>query len=214
MPPHWVRFVKTNRNLRGTRIMAKKILMLIGDFVEDYEAMVPYQMLLMAGHRVDTVCPGKKAGETVKTAVHDFEGDQTYTEKTGHHFAVTADFDRADPAAYDGLVIPGGRAPEYLRLEPRVLAIVRQFAEAEKPIASICHGAQILSAARVIEGKEICAYPAVAPEVELAGARFISNNETFTNAHVDDPFVTAPAWPAHPQWMGKFLELLGTRIET
>jgi len=193
--------------------MAKKILMLVGDFVEDYEAMVPFQMLVMAGHRVDAVCPGRKAGDKVKTAIHDFEGDQTYSEKVGHNFEINADFDSVDPAGYDGLVIPGGRAPEYLRLESKVLDIVRHFAAAGKPIAAICHGAQILSAARVIEGYEISCYPAVAPEIELAGAKYIGPNATYSNAHVDRNFVTAPAWPAHPEWMGQFLRLLGTRIE-
>jgi len=192
--------------------MAKRILLLAGDFVEDYEVMVPFQVLMMAGHQVDAVCPGKKAGDTVKTAVHDFEGDQTYTEKPGHHFALNADFDSVDPDQYDGLVIPGGRAPEYLRLNDRVLEITRHFAANGKPIAAICHGAQILSAAKVIESIEISCYPAVAPEVALAGAKYIPNNETFSNAHVDKNFVTAPAWPAHPLWMKKFLELLGTQI--
>lgn len=192
--------------------MAKRILMLVGDFVEDYEAMVPFQMLRMVGHQVDSACPGKKPGDTVKTAVHDFEGDQTYTEKVGHNFEITADFDQVDPASYDGLVIPGGRAPEYLRLHAKVIDIVRHFARAQKPIAAICHGAQLLSAARVIEGVEISCYPAVAPEVELAGASYIPNNPTYSNAHVDRCFVSAPAWPAHPEWMRRFLELLGTRI--
>ncbi len=192
--------------------MAKRILMLVGDFVEDYEAMVPFQMLQMVGHQVDAACPGKKAGDTVKTAVHDFEGDQTYTEKAGHNFAITTDFDQLDPASYDGLVIPGGRAPEYLRLHAKVNDIVRHFARAQKPIAAICHGAQILSAAGVIEGVEISCYPAVAPEIELAGARYIPHNPTYSNAHVDRCFVTAPAWPAHPEWMRRFLELLGTQI--
>jgi protease I len=189
--------------------MAKRILMLVGDFVEDYEAMVPYQILTLVGCQVDVVCPGKRKGETVKTAVHDFEGDQTYTEKVGHNFEITADFDQVDPNHYDGLVIPGGRAPEYLRLNPKVIEIVRFFAHAQKPIASICHGAQILSAARVIEGAEISCYPAVAPEIELAGAKYVPPNSTYSNAHVDKNFITAPAWPAHPQWMGKFLKALG-----
>lgn len=193
--------------------MAKKILMLVGDFVEDYEAMVPFQMLAMVGHQVDVVCPGKQPGDTVRTAVHDFEGDQTYTEKVGHNFAITADFAQIDAASYDGLVIPGGRAPEYLRLNDRVVEITRQFAQAQKPIAAICHGAQILSAARVIEGYRISCYPAVAPEVELAGASYVEPNGTYSNANVDRNFVTAPAWPAHPEWMRKFLELLDTRIE-
>ncbi|HGY57083.1 MAG TPA: DJ-1/PfpI family protein [Caldithrix abyssi] len=191
----------------------KKILMLVGDFMEDYEAMVPYQMLLMVGHSVDAVCPGKKAGETVKTAIHDFEGDQTYTEKVGHNFRVTANFEQVNPADYDALLIPGGRAPEYLRLDDRVLEITRHFAEANKPIAAVCHGAQILSAAGILKGRSCSAYPAVKPEVELAGGTWIANNETFTNAHVDGNLVSAPAWPAHPEWIGKFLQVLGTKIE-
>ena len=125
----------------------KKILMLVGDFVEDYEAMVPYQILLTAGHEVDTVCPGKSHGDSVATAIHDFQGDQTYTEKPGHRFAINADFDAAEPSRYDALVIPGGRAPEYLRLDPRVLEMTRHFFDTSKPVAAICHGAQILSAA-------------------------------------------------------------------
>ena len=138
----------------------KKILMLVGDFVEDYEAMVPYQCLTMVGHQVDTVCPDKKHGESVATAVHDFEGHQTYSEKPGHNFAITAQFDELNEADYDALVIPGGRAPEYIRLNPRVLEIVRNFSIADKPIASICHGQQILAAAGVVQGKTCTAYPA------------------------------------------------------
>jgi protease I len=192
---------------------SKRILMLVGDYVEDYEAMVPFQMLLMAGHRVDAVCPGKRSGQSVRTAIHDFEGDQTYSEKRGHNFALTADFDGLDPSAYDALVIPGGRAPEYLRLDERVLAIVRHFAEQKKPIASICHGQQILAAAGIVEGKCCTAYPAVRPELVRAGARWADVNATFSNAVVDGNLVTAPAWPAHPEWIRKFLELLGTKIE-
>jgi protease I len=192
---------------------AKRILMLVGDYVEDYEAMVPYQMLLMVGHQVDTVCPGKKPGDSVRTAVHDFDGAQTYSEKPGHNFAVTADFDAVEPAQYDALVIPGGRAPEYLRLNDRVLAIVRHFAEADKPIASICHGQQILSAAGVVGGRTCMAYPAVKPELIRAGATWSEVNATFTNAVVDGKLVTAAAWPAHPEWMRKFLAVLGSKIE-
>ncbi len=190
----------------------KKILMLVGDYVEDYETMVPYQMLLMVGHAVETVCPGKKAGDTVRTAIHDFEGDQTYSEKPGHNFMITADFESIDPAGFDALVIPGGRAPEYLRLNQEVLEMVRHFHRQDKPIAAICHGPQILVAAGVLEGKKCSAYPACGPDVEIAGGSWIANNETFTDAHVDGNLVTAPAWPAHPQWMRKFLELLGTEI--
>lgn len=191
----------------------KNILMLVGDYMEDYEAMVPYQMLLMVGHKVDAICPDKKAGDTVKTAIHDFEGDQTYSEKAGHNFGVTADFDTINPADYDALLIPGGRAPEYLRLNDRVLEITRHFADTKKPIAAICHGPQILSAAGVLEGTACSSYPALKPEIEQSGARWVANNETFSNAHVDGNLVTAPAWPAHPEWIRKFLEVLGTKIE-
>lgn len=192
---------------------AKKVLMIVGDFVEDYEAMVPFQMLTMVGHTVHTVCPDKKAGDTVRTAVHDFEGDQTYSEKPGHNFAINADFDQVRAADYDGLVIPGGRAPEYIRLNERVLEIVRDFAAAAKPIASICHGQQVLAAAGVVEGKLCIAYPAVRPDLVRAGARWGEINETFSNAIVDGNLVTAAAWPGHPEWMRKFLGVLGSRIE-
>jgi deglycase len=192
---------------------AKKLLMRVGDYVEDYEAMVPFQMLIMVGHTVHAVCPGKKAGEFVRTAVHDFEGDQTYSEKRGHNFTVNAAFDEIRPQDYDGLVIPGGRAPEYLRLDDRVVQLVAHFAEAKKPIAAICHGLQLLNAATRLEGRVCTAYPAVKHELVQAGARWGEVNETFSNAHVDGNLVTAPAWPAHPDWMRKFLELLGTRIE-
>ncbi len=191
----------------------KKILMLVGDYVEDYEAMVPFQMLAMVGHTVHAVCPDKKAGDTVKTAVHDFAGDQTYAESPGHRFAINADFDGVRPEDYDALVIPGGRAPEYLRLNPRVLEIVRHFDEAGKPIAAICHGLQILAAAGVLRGKKCISYPAVRPECELAGAAYGEINATYSNAVTDRNLVSAPAWPAHPAWMRQFLDLLGSRIE-
>ena len=191
----------------------KKILMIVGDYVEDYEAMVPFQMLTMVGHTVHTVCPGKKTGDAVRTAVHDFEGDQTYSEKRGHNFAINASFEGVRPNNYDALVIPGGRAPEYLRLNEKVVDIVRQFAKANKPIASICHGLQVLAAAGVLKGKLCTAYPAVKPELILAGAKWGEVNQTFSNAYVDGNLVTVAAWPAHPEWMRKFLDLLGTKIE-
>ena len=192
--------------------MAKKsILMLVGDFVEDYEAMVPFQALLMVGHAVHAVCPGKKAGQTVRTAIHDFEGDQTYSEKPGHQFALNAAFDEVRPESYDALVIPGGRAPEYLRLNPEVLEMVRHFATANKPIAAVCHGAQILAAAGILEGRSVSAYPAVGPEVTGAGGRYA--DIPVDQAQVDGNLVTAPAWPAHPAWLAKFLKVLGTKIE-
>lgn len=192
---------------------AKKILMLVGDFVEDYEVMVPFQMLLMVGHTVHAVCPGKKAGEKVKTAVHDFEGDQTYSEKPGHQFLLNATFDEVNAADYDALVLPGGRAPEYIRLNPKVLDIARHFANANKPIASICHGQQILAAAGVVKGKTCIAYPAVQPDLQNCGATIGQINETVSNAVVDGNLVTAAAWPAHPEWIRKFLAVLGTKIE-
>jgi protease I len=190
---------------------AKKILMLTGDFTEDYETMVPFQALLMVGHSVHAVCPGKKAGQQVRTAVHDFEGDQTYSEKPGHNFTLNADFDAVQAADYDALVIPGGRAPEYLRLNPAVLAVVRHFASTGKPIAAICHGAQLLAAAGVLSGRTCSAYPACAPEVRAAGGSFAEI--PVDQAHVDGNLVSAPAWPAHPDWLAKFLQVLGTRIE-
>jgi len=191
---------------------AKRILMLVGDYVEDYEVMVPFQMLVMVGHQVDVVCPDKKAGETIRTAIHDFEGDQTYSEKRGHDFALNATFADVDEKDYHALVIPGGRAPEYLRLNQRVLDIVRHFSEMKKPIAAVCHGAQILSAANVLEGKRCMAYPAVKPEVTRAGGIWAEVDATFSNAHVDGNLVTAAAWPGHPAWIRGFLEVLGTQI--
>lgn len=191
----------------------KRILMLVGDFVEDYEAMVPFQILQTVGHEIHAACPGKRAGDTVATAIHDFEGHQTYSEKPGHNFRLNATFDELDETTYDALVVPGGRAPEYLRLSPRVLEVVRHFATANKPIASICHGPQLLAAAGVLQGKQCCAYPAVSPEVTVCGGSFVSASESFDNAHVDGNLVTAPAWPAHPAWMRAFLEVLGTRID-
>ncbi|MCL1471184.1 DJ-1/PfpI family protein [Argonema antarcticum] len=190
---------------------AKKILMLVGDYVEDYEVMVPFQALQMVGHTVHVVCPDKKAGEKVRTAVHDFEGDRTYSEKPGHNFTLNADFDEVEAEAYDALVVPGGRAPEYIRLNEKVLDITRHFAEANKPIAAICHGLQVLAAAGVLEGKSCTAYPACGPDVTMAGGLYA--HIPVDEAMVDGNLVTAPAWPAHPRWLAEFLKLLGTRIE-
>ncbi len=187
----------------------KKILMIVGDFVEDYEAMVPLQILQTVGHQVMTVCPGKSVGETVATAIHDFEGHQTYSEKPGHRFAINGNFDSVDVTTFDALVIPGGRAPEYLRLNDRVLEIVRQFNDANKPIAAICHGPQILAAAGVLSDRQCSCYPAVRYEVLAAGGEYVEPVETMDSAHVQGNLVTAPAWPAHPAWMRAFLELLG-----
>ena len=187
-----------------------KLLMIVGDYVEDYEAMVPFQALQMVGHTVDAVCPGKKAGDAVRTAIHDFEGDQTYSEKRGHNFSLNASFADVKPEAYDGLVIPGGRAPEYLRLNPKVLEMVRHFHGAGKPIAAICHGAQLLAAAQVLKGKKVSAYPACAPEVEGCGGTYA--NIAMTEVLADGVLVTAPAWPAHPAWLAKFQEVLQAHL--
>ncbi|KZL14639.1 DJ-1/PfpI family protein [Pseudovibrio sp. Ad37] len=185
---------------------AKKVLMITGDFTEDYETMVPFQTLGAVGHDVHAVCPDKKAGDTVATSIHDFEGDQTYTEKRGHNFTLNASFDAINPADYDALVIPGGRAPEYLRLNPAVLDMVRHFFKENKPVAAICHGAQLLSAAGVLEGRTCSAYPACAPEVTMSGGKFADID--VADAVTDGNLVTAPAWPAHPAWLKQFLALL------
>lgn len=188
----------------------KRILMLVGDFAEDYEVMVPFQMLLMVGHDVDAVCPGKRSGEFIATAIHDFEGEQTYSEKRGHNFRLNATFAEIRPQQYDALVIPGGRAPEYLRLDAAVLDMVRHFAEAKKPIAAVCHGPQLLVAAGVLNGRTCTAYPAVRPEIIASGGKWTEPGESLDAVHVDGNLVTAPAWTAHPGWMRAFLEVLGT----
>jgi protease I len=192
--------------------MAKKILMLVGDFVEDYEVMVPFQALQIAGHQVDAVCPEKKAGDKVRTAIHDFEGDQTYSEKRGHDFALNANFSDIQPERYDALVVPGGRAPEYIRLNERLLGMVRHFAEENKPIAALCHGPQVLAAAGVLKGRKLSAYPAVAPEVTAAGGKYVSVG--LEEAVTDGNLVTGPAWTAHVKWIQQFLSVLGTSIVT
>lgn len=194
----------------ASRFKPARLLMLVGDFVEDYEVMVPFQALQMVGHTVHAVCPDKKSGDRVRTAIHDFEGDQTYSEKPGHNFVLNATFTEIEPETYDALVVPGGRAPEYLRLNPRVLEIIRTFAEADKPIAALCHGPQLLAAARVLKGRRLSAYPACAPEVELAGGTFVKLE--VTEAITDGKLVTGPAWPAHPAWLAQFLAVLETHL--
>jgi protease I len=187
-----------------------KLLMITGDYAEDYEVMVPFQALLMLGYTVDAVCPNKKAGEQIRTAIHDFEGDQTYSEKRGHNFTLNASFEVIDVASYDALVVPGGRAPEYLRLDPKVLAMVQHFDQANKPIAAICHGPQLLAAAGVLKGRTVNCYPACAPEMVLAGGTFAPLD--VTQAVVDGKLVTAPAWPAHPEWLRKFVQVLEAHL--
>ncbi|MCG6136966.1 MAG: DJ-1/PfpI family protein [Nostoc sp. LLA-1] len=190
---------------------AKKILMLVGDYVEDYEVMVPFQALQMIGHTVHAVCPDKKAGDKVRTAVHDFEGDQTYSEKPGHNFTLNATFAEVEAQTYDALIIPGGRAPEYIRLNQQVLEITRHFAKFNKPIAAICHGLQLLAAADVLQGKRCTGYPACSPDIRSSGGIYVSI--AVDEAIVDGNLVTAPAWPAHPRWLSEFLKVLGTKVE-
>lgn len=190
---------------------AKSLLMIVGDYVEDYEVMVPFQALQMLGYTVHAVCPGKKAGDSVRTAIHDFEGDQTYSEKRGHNFALNATFEGLDPAGYVGLVVPGGRAPEYLRLDEKVLNLVRHFDQQHKPIAAICHALQLLAAAGVLKGRSCTAYPACGPEVTAAGGKYVKTD--ISGVHVDGNLVTAPAWPAHPAWLAAFVKVLGGKIE-
>ena len=191
--------------------MAKKILMLCGDFTEDYETMVPFQALSMLGYQVDAVCPDKKAGDTVATAIHDFIGFQTYAELRGHNFALTADFDAVKTEDYVGLFITGGRAPEYIRLNPRVIAIVQEFFAANKPVASICHGPQILTAAGVLKGYKATCYPACSPDIGQAGGEYVE--VPADQAVVDKNLVTAPAWPGNTAICREFAKLLGAKIE-
>ena len=190
--------------------MSKKILILVGDYAEDYETMVPFQFLTGLGYTVHAVCPNKKNGDHIATAIHDFEGEQTYSEKRGHNFAINYDFDAVNTEDYVGLVIPGGRAPEYLRMNERIIEIVREFDRVKKPIAAVCHGAQLLAAADVLQGRLCSAYPACAAEVKLAGGQYadIAVTEAVTDGHL----VTAPAWPAHPAWLAKFVKVLGAKI--
>jgi protease I len=187
--------------------MGKDILMIVGDFGEDYEIMVPFQALEMVGHNVDAVCPEKEAGETIKTAIHDFRGDQTYLEERGHNFELTATMADVDPSEYDALCVPGGRAPEYLRTYDEVIEAVQHFFEADKPVASICHGPQILAAAGVLDGYEITAYPAVQAEVEAAGCSWVDGVVR------DGNLVTGQAWPDHPEWLAEFMDLLGDEVQ-
>ena len=184
--------------------------MIVGDFVEDYEVMVPFQTLLAVGHRVHAVCPGKAAGDSIATAIHDFEGQQTYSEKRGHNFALNASFADIRPENYDVLVIPGGRAPEYLRMNEQVIEMVRHFFTANKPVAAICHGAQLLAGAGVLKGRTCSAYPACRAEVELAGGVYA--DIAIDAAVTDGNLVTAPAWPAHPAWLGQLMEKIGAPV--
>lgn len=189
----------------------RKILMLAGDFTEDYEVMVPFQALEMVGFKVDVVCPEKNDGEYIKTAIHDFEGDQTYTEKPGHNFTLNASFNYLKLETYDGLFITGGRAPEYLRLNTRVIDIVKYFMELNKPVAAICHGVQILTAANLVKGRTLTGYNSLKPEVIMAGGIFVDKNPD--ESLVDGKLVTSPAWPGNTAILKDFLELLKVKIQ-
>lgn len=191
--------------------MSKKILLLVGEFGEDYEIMVPFQALQIVGYQVDAICPDKSKGDTIKTAIHDFEGDQTYSEKRGHDFALNATFSKVDPSKYDALVVAGGRGPEYIRLNPDVIKLTKHFFEEDKPVAAVCHGVQVLAAANVLEGKRLTGYPACGPEVRLAGGEFLEVEAT--EAVTDGNLVTSPAWPGHVKWLRQFMEVMGTTVE-
>lgn len=184
----------------------KRILLLTGDFTEDYETMVPFQALEVVGYVVDAVCPDKKAGDFVKTAIHDFEGDQTYTEKPGHLFKLNKDFDQVQFEDYDGLFITGGRAPEYIRLNNKVITLVKCFMKAGKPVAAICHAAQVLTAAGVVYGRTLTAYPALAADVKIAGGNFVEAAPD--QAVVDGNLITAPAWPGNTAILREFIRAL------
>lgn len=190
--------------------MAKKVLLLVGDYVEDYEAMVPFQAMGAVGIEVDAIAPDRKNGDIVPTAVHDFTGDQTYKELRGHNFAINKDFEAVNPSDYDGLYIAGGRSAEYIRLNKRVIEIVQYFFEANKPVAAICHGIQVLTTARVLEGRTLTAYVAVGPDIELAGGTW--KNIPADQAVVDGNLVTSPAWPGHQNILKEFYKLLNIQI--
>lgn len=190
--------------------MSKRILMLAGDFVEDYEVMVPFQAMMSLGIRVDVVCPGKKSGDSIPTAIHDFEGDQTFTEKRGHNFTLNKSFNTIDVFDYDGLYICGGRAPEYIRLNKKVLEITRHFFNKKLPVAAICHGIQVLTVADVLVGRTLTAYESIGPDIALAGGTYkkIDPDKAIT----DKNLTTSPAWPGHPALLSEFYKLLGVEI--
>lgn len=190
--------------------MSKKVLFLVGEYGEDYEIMVPFQALKMVGYTVHAVCPETEKGDTIHTAIHDFEGQQTYSEKRGHNFELNYTFDAVNPDEYDALVIAGGRGPEYIRLNDDVIAWTKQFFEDDKPVAAVCHGVQVLTAANVVKGRRLTGYPACGPEVKVAGGEFVEVAPT--EVVTDGNLVTSPAWPGHPKWLAQFLEVMGTEI--
>lgn len=187
-----------------------KVLMIAGDFTEDYELMVPFQTLSVVGVQVDVVCPKKRSGDFIITAIHDFEGFQTYTEKPGHKFTLNASFDTLALEKYQGLFLTGGRSPEYLRLDKEILNTVRWFMTKNLPVAAICHGVQILTAADVVRGRTLTAYPAVRPEITSCGGLYVEVN--FDESVVDGNLITAPAWPGNVSLLRNFIHALGIKI--
>jgi protease I len=189
----------------------KKILMLTGEFTEEYEIFVFQQAMEAVGHTVHVICPDKKAGDVIATSLHDFEGHQTYTEKFGHNFVINKTFSEVEPEQYHAVYCAGGRGPEYIRTDKRIQAIVRHFHEAKKPIFTICHGVQILVAVDgVVRGKKVAALGACEPEVTLAGGTYIDLSPT--EAYVDGNMVSAKGWTALATFMRECLKVLGTEI--
>jgi protease I len=189
----------------------KKILMLVGEFSEEYEIFVFEQAMHAVGHTVHVVCPDKKAGDRIKTSLHDFEGHQTYTEKLGHDYVLNKTFAEVKLQDYDAVYCAGGRGPEYIRIDPRVQAIVRHFHETKKAIFTICHGVQILIAVDgVVRGKSVSGLKYCEPEVTLAGGKYVDLSPT--DAHVDGNMVSAVGWTALAAFMRECLKVLGTEI--
>ena len=193
---------------QGGIAMSKKILIIAGDCAEDYEVKVPQQALQMLGYEVHVTAPQKKAGDMLQLVVHDFTGLDTYIELTGHRIGVDVALEGLKAADYAGLVIPGGRAPEYVRLSEKAVSLVKDFFSEGKPVAAVCHGTQLLAAADVLKGKETTSYPACGPECSIAGATW-HNKPVVTSGNL----VTAQAWPNHPEWLRAFVGLLGAKIE-
>ncbi|MBI8989207.1 DJ-1/PfpI family protein [Corynebacterium meridianum] len=183
--------------------MSKKILIITGDGGETLEVLYPYERLREAGYT--PVVAAQSTDRKIQLVVHDFADDfDTYTEKLAHMWPADVAIDDVDPAEYAGLIIPGGRAPEYLRLNENVLNIVRAFFDADKPVAATCHGPLILARAGVLDGRECAAFGMCEPDVTDAGATYVDAADV-TSGNL----VTARAWNDNGPWMGAFLKLLG-----
>ncbi|MFL9503723.1 DJ-1/PfpI family protein (plasmid) [Rhodopseudomonas palustris] len=189
----------------------KKILMLCGEFTEEYEIYVFQQGMEAVGHTVHVICPDKKKGEMIQTSLHDFEGHQTYIERFGHLAEINKTFSEVDLNEYDAVYCAGGRGPEYIRTDKRIQAMVRHFHEEKKPIFTICHGVQILVAVDgVVRGKKVAALGACEPEVILAGGTYIDVKPH--EAYVDGTMVSAKGWTGLAAFMRECLKVLGTEI--